>query len=84
MLAGTASTSLLILRTRSHSSIKALDLVDLDWSPELWVAMHDEDDQNAALALRLWEDNDLEVPEDFFGDLVDHLGQSGTRDVVSS
>ncbi|KAI6043543.1 armadillo-type protein, partial [Pisolithus marmoratus] len=37
-----------------------LDLTDLDWSPELWIACHDEDARNAHLANHVWEDNGLD------------------------
>jgi hypothetical protein len=46
----------------------------MDWSPELWVACHDDDDQNARLARHLWEDNGLDVPETFMDDLLTFLG----------
>ncbi|KAH6885450.1 translational activator GCN1, partial [Coprinopsis sp. MPI-PUGE-AT-0042] len=40
------------------STLQPFDLTELDWSPELWIAYHDEDDeQNANLAQRLWEEN---------------------------
>jgi len=50
------------------------DLTDLDWSPQLWIACHDDDEQNARLANHVWEDNGLEVPEDFFDKLMNYLG----------
>ena len=46
----------------------------MDWSPELWVACHDDDDQNARLARHLWEDNGLDVSETFIDDLLTFLG----------
>jgi hypothetical protein len=51
-------------------------LTDLDrnWSSELWIAYHDEDDQNVRLAQRLWEDNGLDVPDDFLDVLLPYLG----------
>ena len=50
------------------------DLTDLDWSPELWIACHDDDEQNARLARHAWEDNGLDVPEKFLDSLLDFLG----------
>ncbi|KAG8988091.1 translational activator of GCN4, partial [Tulasnella sp. 427] len=50
-----------------------LDMTDLDWSPELWLANHDEDEQNGRLAAQLWEENGLDVPDSFFDDLVEFL-----------
>ena len=55
------------------------DLTDLDWSPELWIAYHDDDEQNARLAQRLWEDNGLDVPEGFSEVLQPYLGKHCTR-----
>lgn len=46
----------------------------MDWSAELWVACHDDDEQNARLARHLWEDNGLDVPETFLDDLLAFLG----------
>lgn len=50
-------------------------MTDLDWSPELLIACHDEDEQNARLARHLWEDNGLDVPELFLDQLLDYLGE---------
>ena len=59
-----------------HSSLaQPFDLTDLDWSPELWIACHDDDEQNARLARHLWEDNGLDVPESFLPSLVLYLGK---------
>jgi hypothetical protein len=49
-------------------------LTDLDWSPELHIACHDEDEQNARLARHIWEDNGLDVPESFLDYLLEYLG----------
>ena len=46
----------------------------MDWSPELWIACHDDDEQNARLARHAWEDNGLDVPENFLDSLLDFLG----------
>lgn len=53
---------------------QAFDLTDLDWSPELWLACHDADEQNSRLAHHIWEDNGLDVPEEFLNDLLPLLG----------
>ena len=42
----------------------------------MWIASHDDDEQNARLAEHLWEDNGLDVPESFLKDLLSYLGQS--------
>ena len=46
----------------------------MDWSAELWVACHDDDERNTRLAHHLWEDNGLDVPETFLDDLLPFLG----------
>lgn len=51
------------------------DLTDMDWSPELWIACHDDDEQNARLARHAWEDNGLDVPEKFLDSLLNFLGE---------
>jgi len=50
------------------------DLTDMDWSPELLIASHDDDEQNARLARHVWDDNGLDVPEAFLADLLNFLG----------
>lgn len=47
----------------------------MDYSVELWIATHDTDEQNANLALHLWEDNGLDIPEDYLSDLLTYLGE---------
>jgi hypothetical protein len=47
----------------------------MDWSPELWIACHDDDEQNARLARHAWEDNGLDVPENFLPNLLNFLGE---------
>ncbi|KAF9561868.1 ARM repeat-containing protein [Agrocybe pediades] len=61
------------VRNSCLQAIQPFDLTDMDWSPELWVASHDDDEQNARLARHVWEDNGLDVPETFLADLVDYL-----------
>ncbi|KAJ8595557.1 ARM repeat-containing protein [Rhizopogon salebrosus TDB-379] len=61
------------VRNACLQAIQPFDLTDLDWSPQLWIACHDEDEQNARLAQHVWEDNGLDVPEDFFDKLVGYL-----------
>lgn len=52
------------------------DLTDLEWSPEILIAIHDEDEQNSRLAQHLWEDNGLDIPEAFLDALTPFLGMS--------
>ncbi|KAF8426112.1 hypothetical protein L210DRAFT_987142 [Boletus edulis BED1] len=51
-------------------------LIELDWSPELWVAYHDVDEQNACLASRVCEGNGFDHAEGYVGDVLDFLGAS--------
>ena len=53
---------------------QVLDITDLDWIPELWIACCDNDQQNGRLARHIWEDNGLDVPENFFEKLRPSLG----------
>ena len=53
-----------------------LDLTDFDYSVELWITTHDEDEQNVSLALRVWEENGLDVSEGFLPELTNYLGMS--------
>ncbi|RPD57344.1 ARM repeat-containing protein [Lentinus tigrinus ALCF2SS1-7] len=61
------------VRTSCLQALQPFDLTEYDWSPELWIAYHDEDEQNARLANRIWEDNGLDVPETFLPDLLPYL-----------
>lgn len=58
-------------------SLQYLDLTDLDFSPDLWVACQDEDDRNRKSALSIWEENALEVPESFVSSVLVYLGEWG-------
>ncbi|KAG1831619.1 armadillo-type protein [Suillus variegatus] len=61
------------VRNACLQAIQPFDLTDLDWSPQLWIACHDDDEQNARLANHAWEDNGLDVPEDFLDKLMSYL-----------
>ncbi|KAG2121247.1 armadillo-type protein [Suillus clintonianus] len=61
------------VRNACLQAIQPFDLTDLDWSPQLWIACHDDDEQNARLANHVWEDNGLDVPEDFLDKLLNYL-----------
>ncbi|KAI0827665.1 ARM repeat-containing protein [Trametes gibbosa] len=61
------------VRTSCLQALQPFDLTELDWSPELWIASHDEDENNARLAEHIWEDNGLDVPENFLKDLLPYL-----------
>jgi hypothetical protein len=53
-----------------------LDLTEFDWVPELLVACHESDAQNARLARHIWEDNGLDVPDAYAPTLLKFLGKS--------
>ncbi|KAJ4478479.1 armadillo-type protein [Lentinula aciculospora] len=62
------------VRNSCLQALQPFDLTDLDWSAELWIACHDNDEQNARLARHIWEDNGLDVPQSFMKQLLDYLG----------
>ncbi|KIK62847.1 hypothetical protein GYMLUDRAFT_242480 [Collybiopsis luxurians FD-317 M1] len=62
------------VRNSCLQALQPFDLTDLDWSPELWIACHDDDEQNARLARHIWEDNGLDVPQSFLERLLVYLG----------
>ncbi|KAH9007605.1 ARM repeat-containing protein [Lactarius deliciosus] len=60
-------------RNASLQALQPLDLTEFDWTPELLVACHDNDAQNARLARHIWEDNGLDVPEAYAPTLLKFL-----------
>lgn len=62
------------VRNSALQALQPFDLTDFDWSPELWIAVHDEDEQNSRLARHVWEDNGLDVPENYITELLGYLG----------
>ena len=52
-----------------------MDLTDLDYSEELWIAAHDDDEQNANLATHIWDDNGLDIPENYLAALIRYLSE---------
>jgi hypothetical protein len=70
------TVSVINLNPKLKYNYQPFDLTDLDWSPELWIACHDDDEQNARLARHVWEDNGLDVPETYLDELVLYLGVS--------
>ncbi|PWN28930.1 ARM repeat-containing protein [Jaminaea rosea] len=62
------------VRLGALQAIQSLDLSELEYSSELWLACHDPlDTENARLALKAWEDNGLDVPEEFGSTLIPYL-----------
>ncbi|KAI8072432.1 armadillo-type protein [Gongronella butleri] len=68
-----------------HAALQGLeifDLSDMEYSSELWLACHDdENDTNAELALNLWDDNEMIVDQDQFrSQFLDYI--TSTSDFV--
>jgi HEAT-like repeat len=62
------------VRTSVLQAINAeLDLTDLDFSEELWLACHEDVDENVELARAIWEDNALEAEEDSIAKTLPYL-----------
>ncbi|KAF8317653.1 ARM repeat-containing protein [Clavulina sp. PMI_390] len=65
-----------------HACLQALepfDLTDLDWSPALWIACFDPDEQNAQTANDLWAQNALDVATTFIQDLLPYLSHENAN-----
>lgn len=58
------------VRNGCLQAIQPLDLTDLEFPVELGLACHDEDEENARLAEKAWEENGLDVPESFADPLI--------------
>ncbi|KDN49927.1 ARM repeat-containing protein [Tilletiaria anomala UBC 951] len=58
------------VRTGCLQALQSLDLLDLGFPRELWVACHDSDEENRRLALRAWSENELELPEHYHMHLI--------------
>ena len=52
----------------------------MDYSNELWIAVQDTDERNAQLALRIWDDNGLDVKEDVLPQLLGSLGKHNNNE----
>ncbi|KAH9485783.1 eIF-2-alpha kinase activator gcn1 [Psilocybe cubensis] len=62
------------VRNSCLQAIQPFDLTEMDWSAELWIACHDDDEQNKRLARHVWDDNGFDILESFLDDLVEFLG----------
>lgn len=51
-----------------------LDLTDLEYSQELWVAIHDTDERNHQIAMDIWEENGLDLSRNVAANLLPLLG----------
>ncbi|THH23082.1 hypothetical protein EUX98_g8100 [Antrodiella citrinella] len=72
LLHGTLSQEVYV-RSSCLQALQPFDLTEMDWTPELWIACHDTDEQNVRLADHLWDDNGLDVPQDFLDVLLTYL-----------
>ncbi|TFY63660.1 hypothetical protein EVJ58_g3122 [Rhodofomes roseus] len=72
LLRGTLQQEVYV-RNACLQTLQPFDLTDLDWSPEIWIACHDDDEQNARLARHIWEDNGMDVPKKFVGVMLTFL-----------
>lgn len=61
------------VRNSALQALQPIDLTELNYSEELFIATHDPDAANAALAEHLWEDNGLDIPETYLDSLVPYL-----------
>jgi hypothetical protein len=58
------------VRAGALQALQPLDLTDIDFCVPLWLACHDEDEENRRLAMKAWEENGLDVPVDYVRDLL--------------
>ena len=63
------------VRNAVLQTLQPFDLTDVEWSPEVFVACHDDDEQNGRLARQLCDENGLEIPEEYILNLVPLLGE---------
>ncbi|KAK4705757.1 hypothetical protein P7C70_g456, partial [Phenoliferia sp. Uapishka_3] len=68
-----AMTEEAYVRFACLQALSPLDLTELEFPVNLWIAAHDVDERNSQLALKAWEENGLDVPEDFLTILVPSL-----------
>jgi len=63
------------VRNAVLQALQPFDLTDVEWSPEVFIACHDDDEQNGRLARQLCGENGLEIPEEYISSLVPLLGE---------
>jgi HEAT repeat protein len=72
LLEGLLSSEILV-RSAALQAIELLDLTDIDYSPQLWLACHDENEANAELAKVQWDENAMDVDENYKDQLLDYV-----------
>jgi hypothetical protein len=66
LLVGGTIVSQVPVRTSVLQAIATeIDLTDLDFSEEIWLAYHDDVDENIELARAIWDENGLEIEKGF-------------------
>ncbi|GAA5981477.1 hypothetical protein JCM10908_004121 [Rhodotorula pacifica] len=58
------------VRLAALQALQPLDLTDLEFPTSLWVLCHDVDERNRELALTVWQENGLSVPDSFLPRLI--------------
>src|SRR5437016_77444 len=53
-----------------------IDLTDLDFSKEIWLACHDNDEEIAETALAIWEENGLDTEDRLVFEMPQYLRSS--------
>ncbi|KAI8992465.1 armadillo-type protein [Pilobolus umbonatus] len=72
LLQGLLSSEVLV-RAAALQALDLLDLTDIEYSPEVWVACHDHDESNAELAKLLWEENAMDIEESYKDQLLTYI-----------
>lgn len=74
-LLGHTTAQEVYVRNAVLQALQPFDLTDVEWSPEVFIACHDDDEQNGRLARQLCDENGLEVPEGYIITLIPLLGE---------
>lgn len=62
------------VRTATLQAIESeIDLTDFDFSEKIWIACHDEVEENVELAKAIWEENILEAPKESSMRMITYL-----------
>lgn len=64
------------VRLAALQALQPFDLTELDFPTSLWILCHDVDERNRDLALTVWQENGLDVPETFLPQLIPMLSHS--------
>nr|CAG8471118.1 10487_t:CDS:10 [Entrophospora candida] len=72
LFAGLLSSETFI-RNACLQSLDFTDLTDIDFSCELWITCHDNDESNSKFAFKLWEENGMDIEENYAVELLPYL-----------